>query len=1158
MAAPGVLGAGGFYTASRAEARRQVSFGGPEAPALECAVEESCAAYEPAYSGCDQYWSTDGRGFGAPAGSSRLAAPIATEVSVCSADGCSFLLPSELVASSPVLQNFVVDDFEACSAAGTDVSIAASLPFHASTLDLVVQAFSAGGRPLALRWELGDTEGQRAAFGVLACAHYLDLQPLLAEACDELARILLQGRNSAVAVAGYVGLPALPSLVAGGAWNLPPEAEQLLAQEARCLGDRGVALCAAWSTDGMPLAQLPQECMARLLAAADFMVREESGLRELLAATSYVDHFELEAVVEGAPAPPCSPITGSAPTSPSLVARCLSSPMLLPPSFPNSAHGCALGPPALARSRSAGSDASACSLASSGSGAMPLSRAMGLVAARHEKYRGSRLLIGALVSLAVNEKEARNVRVFAVRILKNVAHPGDTETVDALILVLNTGRVAGGALLREAGAPEDATAEGVARRLGLDSCCEVREAACAALERVALPGDVRALEALAGLVGHSNFEVRRAAVASLSRIAPPGDLCAMVALAKALRDDDWRVREAAGAALAQLAAAGDGPAAEAGGSAVAVLSHPATSSVDGSAQSIIAATCRCLTDSNPDVRRSARSAIQACVAQCGALFVATLLLPVLAAEGGPPGAEESHPKVGTPMLAWSEEEAVRVSVLEVMGDALRALVAARTQSAGEVHEVPEVALSRLRDIVVGDFGGIEQTAVLLGAMLAVLGEGLADAASEVRLAATESLVFCGGGSSLPPDVQARIVQLAAGVAIRAPATACEALEVLRSLACHGDATAIAAAQGVLQSGGDYISSRSACETLRDIAAVGDEVSAFVLCETLKEPELQPDALAALDAIAVGSAVEIQALTALAAGHEAPPERRAQALRCLTRFVQVGDSGALALATQLLEDADSGLRSEALLTAARLAHRGDAKVQAAVINTLRTDEDPIVRERAAVACEALLEHGETDVIETIVGHAVRGEFGTRQSGLRTLERIAGSGVQAQVAVSALVPWMDTGHWPQRQGATEAVGRLATRGDAFVVDALLRRLHDSDENCRLTACETLQLVALPGDRDVVAALATRVEYERSWIVRATATETLSALLTRDVAELLNPLLANFDDELKDAAAEALAALEAREAEAAEAAAAAGTGAIVAGPDAPVATVEELEAV
>merc|ERR1740121_1807031 len=71
----------------------------------------------------------------------------------------------------------------------------------------------------------------------------------------------------------------------------------------------------------------------------------------------------------------------------------------------------------------------------------------------------------------------------------------------------------------------------------------------------------------------------------------------------------------------------------------------------------------------------------------------------------------------------------------------------------------------------------------------------------------------------------------------------------------------------------------------------------------------------------------------------------------------------------------------------------------------------------------------------------------------------------------MPWLENGHWPQRQAALEAVGALAARGDAAVIDCVLRRLSDPDESCRHAADEVRK-----ASSEVLAAVLVREAAQR----------------------------------------------------------------------------------
>eukprot|EP00928_Gymnodinium_smaydae_P083431 TRINITY_DN6666_c0_g1_i1.p1 TRINITY_DN6666_c0_g1~~TRINITY_DN6666_c0_g1_i1.p1 ORF type:complete len:1069 (+),score=204.75 TRINITY_DN6666_c0_g1_i1:412-3207(+) len=886
---------------------------------------------------------------------------------------------------------------------------------------------------------------------MLCCAQFLDAGSLVDAVSREILVWILHSQNSPEAVLACLGI-ADPGGSRGAASSAPDisgaaapvpafvpaaptgalatDALDLLAS-APALGDRAAALVGAWaeSDEGSDLARLSADAVRELLVMADGMTRQDPGVCEILCLAEAVRQPRQDV-------------------------------------------------PAVAAQTSLGI---ACS------NSPEVRRALDLVSTRSQRYKGSLVLMDALIAIvaAGGAEVALPAQVKAIHNLTLLAHPMESRVIAALLVVLEDGHLAGGALCSDdadvchANADES-NAESFARRMGLDAGWELRVAACASLEEVALPGDKVVVTAAAGLLGHGFSEVRYAAVQLVSRLVLPGCAVSVGALVRALRDDDWRVREAAGIALANLTTDSD---------AVSI-------------GSLVRSVCHCLADDNPDVRQSARSALRLCFEQCGVSNVVVNL--------------DVNEQLG------NAHSAIRVAAIEALGDALAALTSDTSAGSKPFDD----------DVVSG--------------VIAALGAALLDLSSQVRQAAAKALCVHGSNASDLTIVRRRAAKYAIDAVAaarngRVGSPTQEALDVLRATADRGDALAVSTACSVLtgswaaRSGGGYGSDevelqarRAACLALRDLALLGDGAVLEVLSEALAFPTLREDALAALDALAVGSPVETDALMAVVADAQSPSAARGKALRCLTRTAAADVApdvldGALAL----LDSSDPALRGQALCAAARLAPRGEEATKNAVIATLRNELQHEVQERAMVACEALLERGDFDVIETIVGHVVRGEFCTRQSGLRTLERIAGLGNAR--AIHAMLPWLEQGHWPQRQAALDALPSLVSdRGHEEVNAAVVKRLSDSDETCRQSACETLGKVAALGDAASVHALTERLENEMSWIVRDSIVEALATLATRSQAEhLLQPLLSHMDPDVQRAAEEVLAQIDERKA-------------------------------
>eukprot|EP00747_Dinoflagellata_sp_TGD_P220336 gnl/TRDRNA2_/TRDRNA2_92343_c0_seq1.p1 gnl/TRDRNA2_/TRDRNA2_92343_c0~~gnl/TRDRNA2_/TRDRNA2_92343_c0_seq1.p1 ORF type:complete len:1120 (+),score=248.50 gnl/TRDRNA2_/TRDRNA2_92343_c0_seq1:393-3362(+) len=953
------------------------------------------------------------------------------------------------------------------------------------------------------------------AVDLLCAAQYLDLGILSEAATVDFAVAIAISCASGDDAAALFGDSTEADLPAVDIWE-SGEAETLLREAAPLLGERGRRVLKAWTNPRCEFSRLPPDCIRDILVSADALVREDAGVSELLAVSSGCSDRRCEDQVfpdlcnEGSP---------DSSDMRSIGRRVEVDGIFLPVVWP---------PGGLEEDYTRQRE---------------VCHAMEVVHARCPRYRGSRRIVAALSSLAVPEHGTLSLRMQAIRTLRLIALPGDLIARRALLLVIAS-RCPDSLLLGLGGASynveqADASAPGcvespttaAARRMSVDGAWQLRAAACVALEALAAPEDEEVLEALAGLVQHSYFEVRRAAVQALRCLTRPANSGATTALAAALGDDDWRVRDEAGEALGCLAAAA-GP--DVGGPA-------------GAAADLVCMVCGWLVNDNPDVRQSARSALRVLTQHCGAQATANALVR----------ATSRPDECGISLLMHPTCE-LRAAVVQALGDALSTL-AASVNKAGTQLSCSQATAGTVAESETGnaiDEVAEAETSNAIEEVLRAVSGALLDSSSLVRRFCAEALVTASaaGNSKAPTvDIRQRVAMLAMETAAAAAAHGPEcseaeetALEVLGATASRGDDAAVAVAVAALQRPSALPSARRAAAVALGTltAPENDGTVAVALAEALRDTEVQREAAAALERLPVvpampmleqpvlpdeeielpGGADEVETLLSVASDSEAPTTGRRCALRCLRRVAQQGNSAVLAAMLILLESPDAGIRGDALCVVARVAEPGDERAKNPVIAAL-DDSEPEVRARAVAACEALAERGDLHMADAIAAHVVGVEHCQRQAALRTLQLISGDGHHPPAMVHAVIPWLTHGHWPRRQAALEALPVLARRGDPQVIEAVLRRLNDSDETCRYMACEVLGQIAVVGDAVAVEHLLGALVDDKSWLVRQAASEALGNVAATSQAALLEALVEHPDHEVSMAAEEALTAIQSR---------------------------------
>mmetsp|Transcript_5350 Transcript_5350/g.20165 ORF Transcript_5350/g.20165 Transcript_5350/m.20165 type:complete len:1036 (+) Transcript_5350:158-3265(+) len=973
---------------------------------------------------------------------------------VSSPGGPRILMPLAAVEASPVLRTLATDELaDGGPQADAHVPmVPIPLEFGGGSgatecgLQGVAAAFQPGGFPLCLRWRQGDMVGIAAAVATLSCAQFLDMPLLTERACDEFAVALAICCADADEVSAYFDVQSEAEAsvcVADGMSRSgctstdTTEEEHALMAKGPALGNRGRSFIYIWSCGRSPLAQLPAECLQQIVERADAMVRTDNGVCELLALA------------------PASTLLDAVPPQEAL-----------------------------------GADAPATTLApEDAASAADVCHALDIILARSQRYKGSTLVLAALASHAVSERNAPHLRVRAVRALAHVANVGDAPTSVALRDIISASHDSGGALFEEAecSSPTNARASGespvqaAARRMRLDGAWQVRAVACEALVDIATTGDRDAVDVLSRATEHGFFEVRLAAVTALGRIASTGDLEAAMTLVRAVCDDDWRVREAAVEALAKLHVREASCTAEEGQSL-------------GLAIQLVPAICDHLGNRSADVAQSARAALR-CLAEKGNRQVTARAIVR--------GVSQAVPGRRVPLLRRPIPE-VRRAAVDVLGDALQTLSFA---SAGmQVGASDCVSVQESLEV-----GLREATRVL------------SDRSSFVRHAAASALGGFARNVPFPPDTRKQIVRMALDV-LQAPKTPCsswpeEAFEVLRSNATPGDQSVIEVAEFALrQLEAPCRVRRLAARTIGSLATPGDVEASKCLLAVIydADADVREEVFRALESVCLGSAAEVEAIAEAAADTAASVQVRCRALQCLSRMAPSGSSVAMKCAIDTLSSNIALLRAEALGVVVRIAEPGDTAAKALVAARLGDNDQEVCR-RAMDACETIAEHGDLDVVDALVEHIV-GESCLRQVAVRTLQRVCRRGDPA--VLSRLLPWLEQGHWPQRQAALEAFAELSAPGDKLAIEAVMQRLSDGDETCRQTACEVLGKVAQPGDESVVSMLILKL-HDSSWLVRDAAGHALAKLATLDQLAKFEQEVESIADDIRGMVLETLAA-------------------------------------
>eukprot|EP00931_Biecheleriopsis_adriatica_P015991 TRINITY_DN11948_c0_g1_i1.p1 TRINITY_DN11948_c0_g1~~TRINITY_DN11948_c0_g1_i1.p1 ORF type:complete len:1322 (+),score=297.34 TRINITY_DN11948_c0_g1_i1:15-3980(+) len=1007
-------------------------------------------------------------------------------------------------------------------------------PLAASqALQQVSQAFQSGGFPLALRWLPGDAAGLAAGVAVLHCAQFLDMPVLAVAARDELAVTLAYRCSSAKEVSLMFGTSC--STEGESHEGLDVLASDCLhALGLSVLGERGRELVALWAGGRSPISALPSECLEDMLLQAGGWVLEDPGVCELLqpfrrivlngseacsddetatAATTAASTSTLEASCFASPEDKSALLgIGDLKEIASQVASAADAKDVSPPVTAADAKARRLEDDTISHALDIVMAHSQRYVGSSLVVAAAAAQAL-------REYAPQALRIRAVK--AVLQVASRGDDV-AVALLSNIILNGletaeERNSVECLEVAST--------------APPRAEAANVklAVNLGLDASWQLRKLTCEAMASLAHPGDASVVAVLVQACRHGFFEVRAAAVCSLGLVALPSNEAVANALVEALEDDDWSVRAEAGDALSSLACGRPPPDAsgpDASESSAADNQTRLRKNAVSTAVGLVPHILERLIHKNSDVRQAARVAVRKLGVRCQD--------PRAVAAEAARSVSQAAPGRRVPLWKRPSAE-VRAAAVEVMGDALLALgaYAEADPAAFEVLECLERALvDRSASVRCAASVALGQPGASGKGILQRFPPWLLARVPEIAASAVETALKglsatptsenappspsrCSPQASPKASENSRFSPLARGTSrpgIGSPTGSSigvvtgqsnpeEALQLLLHSAEVGEPRAVDVAVRALQPCSEAArlspgARKAAAAALGGIASPGDPSSTAALLTALEDPdeEVAQECFASLDALLPstlsntpehGTAREdaVVQLARLAKEEHVPLSKRCRALQSLARQAPRGDATALDCVIAVLRSSEAALRSEALAVVVRVAEPGSTAARALVTACLR-DSDDAVRQRAMDACEAMAlglasENGscasgsqsgaDAEMVEALVSHIATGGYCMRQMATRTLQRVCRRGHPA--VLGTLLPWLETGHWPQRQAVLEAVGSLAAPGDPHALRAVERKMSDPNEMCRQTACETIgQLLLCPEGEGVGAAVLT----------------------------------------------------------------------------------------
>lgn len=921
---------------------------------------------------------------------------------VCAGEDCSVWMPPEAVGASTVLQMLVADELaDGCAgnAEAEDMPSLLSVPIPAfadpgsmrSGLQQIAGAFQQGF-PLALRWARGDVRGLQAAVSLLSCAHFLDIQLVAAEACDELGRSLAACSDAAKVFERFgVGLGAPP---AERRPQLGDEAQEL-AEHAPILGDRGSAFAEVWANDQSPLAGLPTPCIREIATRAGAIVEKDVGVRDLLR----VAHSE-SGIFDAAAELPSSPLGKAA----------------------SAANGDDT-------SRSAG-----------------VSIAVDIVCARWQLYSGSQPLAAALSILARSEDNPPELRVRCIHTIEQVASPGDASAVGALCEILHAEPSVS---LGPPAVGEQSPMDEFLSRIQLDRAWQVRAAACSALVKIACAGNAEVVQALCAAVGHGYFEVRSIATHSLGRMAQAGDCQASESLLGALSDDDWRVREAAIEALAKLSSGalpvetglgqeGDALLAAVGlvplvcdrlGHKAADVRQAARAALQGMAAQcgrLYVARLVVLGVSHaapgrrvPLLRRPLPEVRRAAVEVLGDALGA--LAGELADVEVPDARCADQPALPQGVVDDSFEVGL-VSVVRALSDRqafVRQTAASALGGYGSSHAFPPLPRSQIASHALD---------VVHAGLQAKSSSSMEEVLEVLRVNATR------GDQAVVTSVRDVLLCTEAP-----PGTRQAAARALSCLAAPGDHAATDALVRAASEASDYSVSEEAFQGIEALS-VGDgrEVKAVVAVveATSMAVAIRRRALRSLTKVAqVGDRAALAC--AIAALQSSEASMRGEALGVVVRVAEPGDTAAKALVAAHLGDSDQDVCKRAMDACEVIAELGDTHMIDALVQHVVGGESNL-QQMAVRTLQRVCRLGDPGVLSRLLPWTEQGHWPQRKAAIEALGVLAPRGHEA--ALAAMMQRICDSDGTCRQSACEALGHVAAPGDDTVVSALVALLED----------------------------------------------------------------------------------------------------------------------
>lgn len=358
------------------------------------------------------------------------------------------------------------------------------------------------------------------------------------------------------------------------------------------------------------------------------------------------------------------------------------------------------------------------------------------------------------------------------------------------------------------------------------------------------------------------------------------------------------------------------------------------------------------------------------------------------------------------------------------------------------------------------------------------------------------------------------------------------VRALRRVAARGNVVALTAAARCLQDGDAVVrcaAARTVCELViesnHDIAGQLRRV-----IETDADEDVREEALNAL-AAAAQRADRCSLAAAAACLVDAAEDVRQAASRAVGAIAarRADAAGQLyALAGPLLDHTEEGVRLAIVCALASAAVVGDEEVLAALTAKLH-DGDVQVRVAALNAVCSVAQPGNSSAVSHILATLeVDDDDDVREAAAKAVAVVATKGNQK--AVEGLSKALSDSDPSVRCASAASLGAVAQIGDVAIMDRLVVGMQDEDENVGGAATDALIFVA--GDDTALAlSLVTTLVAHTEADVRCRAAEGIARLATIGVDQgaretaLLIPLLDDADDNVAEAAGDALAVLLAK---------------------------------